>query len=234
MQKNCAFVLQLKRSPNLSFIFKNDYFIVAVLTSSLSASAFDIKDLIGKYMSDSDSSSVTDVFSGILGDVLSTNKLTVQQLEGTWSYSAPAVTFISDDLLEKAGGAAAAETIEGKLETIYKLVKLNQLTFTVDSQSNFTIGVGKIKLSGTIEANTAENATANFILKFKSLGKSSMDVNAYITKSIDSSMTLTFDITKLISIMQEVSKIAKSSSVTTIVNALASFDGICAGFELKK
>ena len=208
--------------------------IVAIFTSSLSASALDIKDLIGKYMSGSDSSSVTDAFSGILGDVLSTNKLTVQQLEGTWSYSAPAVTFISDNLLEKAGGAAAAETVEGKLEPIYKLTKLNQLKFTVDSQSNFTIGVGKIKLSGTIVASADENATANFILKFKSLGKSTMDVNAYVTKSIDSSMTLTFDITKLIAIMQEVSKIAKSSSVTTIVNALASFDGICAGFELKK
>lgn len=208
--------------------------IVAIFTSSFSASALDIKDLIGKYMSGSDSSSVTDAFSGILGDVLSTNKLTVQQLEGTWSYSAPAVTFISDNLLEKAGGAAAAETVEGKLEPIYKLTKLNQLKFTVDSQSNFTIGVGKIKLSGTIVASADENATANFILKFKSLGKSTMDVNAYVTKSIDSSMTLTFDITKLIAIMQEVSKIAKSSSVITIVNALASFDGICAGFELKK
>lgn len=208
--------------------------IVAIFTSSFSASALDIKDLIGKYMSGSDSSSVFDAFSGILGDVLSTNKLTVQQLEGTWSYSAPAVTFISDNLLEKAGGAAAAETVEGKLEPIYKLTKLNQLKFTVDSQSNFTIGVGKIKLSGTIVASADENATANFILKFKSLGKSTMDVNAYITKSIDSSMTLTFDITKLISIMQEVSKIAKSSSVTTIINALASFDGLCAGFELKK
>ena len=208
--------------------------IVAIFTSSFSASALDIKDLIGKYMSGSDSSSVTDAFSGILGEVLSTNKLTVQQLEGTWSYSAPAVTFISDNLLEKAGGAAAAETVEGKLEPIYKLTKLNQLKFTVDSQSNFTIGVGKIKLSGTIVASADENATANFILKFKSIGKSTMDVNAYITKSIDSSMTLTFDITKLIAIMQEVSKIAKSSSVTTIVNALASFDGLCAGFELKK
>lgn len=208
--------------------------IVAIFTSSFSASALDIKDLISKYMSGSDSSSVTDAFSGILGDVLSTNKLTVQQLEGTWSYSAPAVTFISDNLLEKAGGAAAAETVEGKLEPIYKLTKLNQLKFTVDSQSNFTIGVGKIKLSGTIVASADENATANFILKFKSLGKSTMDVNAYVTKSIDSSMTLTFDITKLIAIMQEVSKIAKSSSITTIVNALASFDGICAGFELKK
>ena len=208
--------------------------IVAIFTSSFSASALDIKDLIGKYMSGSDSSSVFDAFSGILGDVLSTNKLTVQQLEGTWSYSAPAVTFISDNLLEKAGGAAAAETVEGKLEPIYKLTKLNQLKFTVDSQSNFTVGVGKIKLSGTIVASADENATANFILKFKSLGKSTMDVNAYVTKSIDSSMTITFDITKLIAIMQEVSKIAKSSSVTTIVNALASFDGICAGFELKK
>ena len=208
--------------------------IVAIFTSSFSASALDIKDLIGKYMSGSDSSSVSDAFSGILGNVLYTNKLTVQQLEGTWSYSAPAVTFISDNLLEKAGGAAAAETVEGKLEPIYKLTKLNQLKFTVDSQSNFTIGVGKIKLSGTIVASADENATANFILKFKSLGKSTMDVNAYITKSIDSSMTLTFDITKLIAIMQEVSKIAKSSSVTNIVNALASFDGLCAGFELKK
>lgn len=206
--------------------------VAAILAGSFTASALDIKDLLGR-LGASDSSSVSDAISGILGEVLSTNDLTVKQLEGNWKYSAPAVTFLSDNLLEKAGGAATAETIEGKLAPVYKMVKLNLLNFTVDSEANFSLSVGKVKLPGTIVAATDENAIGNFILRFSTLGIN-RDINAHITKSIDGTMTLTFDVSKLIIIMQQLSKIAKSSTITTAVNAFSNFDGLCAGFELKK
>lgn len=214
----------------------------AILACSFSASALDIKSLLsgftgGNSSTDSTSttsSSIVDALTGVLGDVLSSDKITVDQLVGNWSYSAPAVTFLSDNLLQKAGGAATAEAIEGKLAPIYKLTKIDKLTFNVDNNGKFSMAVGRIKLSGTITEITDETSKANFNLNFTGLGKSLLNVNAYVTKSIDGSMTLTFDVSKLITILQKVSTLAKSSTITTVTNALASFDGLCAGFELKK
>lgn len=214
-----------------------------IFACSFNSSALDIKTLLSGFGSgngstsdttSSTTSSIVSALSGILGDVLSSDKLTVDQIAGNWKYSAPAVTFLSDNLLQKAGGAATAESVEGKLAPIYKLTKLDKLTFDVESSGKFTLAVGKIKLSGTIAEITDEISNANFTLNFTGLGKSLLNVNAYITKSIDGSMTLTFDVSKLIAILQKVSSLAKSSTITTVTNALASFDGLCAGFELKK
>ena len=63
--------------------------------------------------------------SGGLGDLLSglankfgvgSSSLTIEKMTGTWKYSGPAVSFKSDNLLLKAGGAAAATQVESNLE----------------------------------------------------------------------------------------------------------------------
>ncbi|MDE5836948.1 MAG: DUF4923 family protein, partial [Paramuribaculum sp.] len=75
-------------------------FVLALGCSvSLSAQSFDLK--------------------GMLGSLLSSDKITVKSLTGTWKYSAPAVTFKSSNLLKKAGGAAASSAIESKLSPYY-------------------------------------------------------------------------------------------------------------------
>lgn len=62
--------------------------------------------------------------SGGLGDILSglankfgvgSSSLTIDKMAGTWNYKGPAVSFKSDNLLLKAGGAAASTT--GGIET---------------------------------------------------------------------------------------------------------------------
>ena len=205
-----------------------------IAASTLSASAWDLKEALGNLKSGDSSSSVTDAISGALGGILSTGKITVEQLEGTWNYSAPAVTFKSDNLLKKAGGAAASGGIENKLAPVYKTTGLDQLTMTIDKQGAFSMKVRGITLKGTIQAVEDESSQANFKFTFSGLGKSIGGINAYIEKNITGSMTLTFDVSKLITIMEKISSVTNNSTISTLSKTLSSYDGLCAGFELKK
>ena len=68
-------------------------------------------------------------------------------MTGTWTYSGSAVEFESDNLLMKAGGAAAATMAENKLnEQLSKVgIKEGQMSFTFNADSTFTSTVGKRK-----------------------------------------------------------------------------------------
>ena len=61
-------------------------------------------------------------------------------MTGTWSYKSSAVEFESDNLLMKAGGAAAATMAENKLnEQLSKIgIKDGQMSFTFNADSTFT------------------------------------------------------------------------------------------------
>ena len=82
----------------------------------------DIKDLLqsaagaltGNQSGNTNSKGTSDILSGLQGlveGVISKSDLTEADLIGSYKYSKPAVAFKSDDLLKKAGGAAAAGVI---------------------------------------------------------------------------------------------------------------------------
>ena len=72
-------------------------------------------------------------------------------MTGTWTYSGSAIEFESDNLLQKAGGAAAAAVAEKKLdEQLAKVgIKDGQVSFTFNADSTFTSTVGKRTMTGT-------------------------------------------------------------------------------------
>lgn len=77
---------------------------------------------------------LSDLISGVAGALgLGNSKAGIDQLTGRWSYSGPAVNFKSDNFLLKAGGAAAATSVEKKLEPYYKTAGLTNLV--VDRKS---------------------------------------------------------------------------------------------------
>ena len=47
-------------------------------------------------------------------------------------------------------------------------------------------------------------------------------------------MNLTFDVSKLMTLMEKVSKFTKSSSISTMTKLLNQYDGITAGYQLKR
>jgi hypothetical protein len=149
---------------------------------------------------------------------------------GTWKYSSPAVSFQSENLLQKAGGSAAASVVENKLATYYKKFKLTNLKLVIDSDQNFTMTSGKITAKGTIEKGTT---SGTIIFNFSASSFNIGSMTAYVTLS-GSNLSVMFDVSKLQSLLSTMSSVTGNSTLSTVTSLLNSYDGICAGFKLKK
>lgn len=116
-------------------------------------------------------------------------------MTGTWSYKGSAVEFESDNLLMKAGGAAAATMAENKLnEQLSKIgIKDGQMSFTFNADSTFTSTVGKKTLKGTYSYNAS---TKQVDLKYLKL----LNLHAKVNCS-SSSLELLFNSDKLLKLM---------------------------------
>lgn len=200
-----------------------------------SASELDIKDVLNGVKNGGNGSSATEKLAGLAGALLSSDKISIESLHGSWAYKAPAVTFKSDNLLKKAGGAAVSETIEGKLASYYSKLGFTQMTLVVNEDNTFEMKIKKMTLKGTITEVTDKNSKANFVFSFKAAGKVSIGkLDTYVQKSALGTLSIMFDVSKLISLVEKVSTLTNLSSAKTLSSALSSYDGMCAGFEMSK
>lgn len=181
---------------------------------------------------DKKTSGLGDMLSGVAGALgLGNSKASVQQLAGTWNYVKPAVAFKSDNFLLKAGGAAAATTVEKKIEPYYQKIGLTSLQLVINTDSTFTFTAKKAKLSGTIKCDAA---SGNYEFSFKAFNKIPVgSMTAYIQLT-GSKMELTFDVSKLMKIMESVGSISGSSALKGASGLLNKYDGMTAGFELNR
>jgi len=155
----------------------------------------------------------------------SPEKLTVDQLVGTWKYSSPAVAFKGDDALSTIGGLAASSTIEDKLAPYFKKAGLNKLQLTVNNDSTFTMSMGKIKLSGTVLKDENNNLVFNFSAHEKiSLGKI-----ACMAKKTGNKLSLTFNASRLIAIAKKVSSISNNANFKSISSILERYESLYVG-----
>lgn len=211
---------------------------MVLMASTTAAMAFDLKGALKGLAGSAagqDGSSTAGTITNLLGNVLSTDKLEVSSLQGNWKYSAPAVTFKSENLLKKAGGAAAATMVTGKLEPIYKTLGFNKMTINIEQDGTFAMKVRGITLKGTIEQMPeGDSSNANFVFNFQAGTFNIGKINAYVEKSVLGEMKLMFDVTKLMTLLQTVGKVANLSTLNTLNSLLSNYDGLCAGFELKK
>ena len=175
-----------------------------------------------------------DIVSGVgsvLNGVLSSSNLTVADIVGTWNYVEPAVDFKSDNFLMKAGGAAASSTIVKKIEPYYNMLGVKNLQFVVNQDGTFSLGFGMLKGSGTIETD----GNGEFIFHFQALGSMNIgSMTAYMSKNLSGQLSLTFDATKLLSLVDAIGKISSNSTVQTVTNLLNSYDGLTVGFLLAR
>lgn len=184
--------------------------------------------------SSSDATTSSSGIGDLLGNFFGGTKISVESMAGDWKYKSPAVSFKSDNLLKKAGGAAASAAVESKLAPYYKKAGFQNMTLTIASDSTFTMKVGRVNLKGTI-ATAPEGSEANFIFNFKVAGKLPLGkMDTYISMSGKNSMSVMFDVSKLITIIEAVGNISGSSTVKGVTSVLKGYDGICAGFRLTK
>ena len=192
----------------------------------VSASAFDMKDLLNQAGQALENGSVTDIIEG----VLSTSNLEVKDLAGVWTSTGSAVAFQSEDLLSQAGGVAMASTLESKINPYFTKYGIVGSVITIQTDGSFSMSLKKTTLKGKI----VKGENNKFILSFEAFGKNNLgNVNLYIQKT-STSMDLMFDASKLKTILSSIASLSKKGLGNSLNTFLNSYNGICIGFKMSK
>lgn len=204
-----------------------------VLLATNYTEAKDIKSLLNKVASGKstdDNKNVLETIGSAISNFTANSDFAIEDLCGTWVYVSPAVCFKSDNDLQNIGGAAAATSIENKLAPYYAKAGIDGLTLTVDDENKFTMKLKRGTLTGVLVKTEDGNLEFDFNAFNKiNLGK----ITAHTVKSFDS-LSITFDISKLISIVNTISSMSGNSSLKTVSSLLSSYENIYAGFKLKQ
>jgi hypothetical protein len=166
--------------------------------------------------------------------LLGSGTLTEADIAGIYAYKEPAVTFQSENLLQKAGGAAIASTIVSKLSPYYKKAGIDNLVVTLNSDKTCTFALKKMTLKGTYQRDSSQESSNYFIFTFQStLGFNIGTITADVQQTT-SGISITFDATKLLSIMNSMASLTGQSTLKTAASFLNSYDGLNCGFALTK
>ena len=188
--------------------------LVAALLACPSAQAQSLKDLLNR-----------DNVEKLVGAVTGVN---LAEMTGTWVYTGAAVEFESDNLLAKAGGAVAANTLAGKLdEQLQKLgFREGALSFTFEADSTFQATLGGKPVKGTYTHDQAENRVT---LKLARL----VPLKATL-KYTSAQMDLLFNFDRLLDLVQLLAGKSGSGTLETISSLAEGYDGLLMGFALRK
>lgn len=204
------------------------YICMMLMLGVVSLSAFDLKDLL-KGASGGNGSGAADIVNGIV-NTITASKIEMKDLTGKWAYDQPAVTFSSDNLLQKAGGVAASGAIVNKLRPYYTKAGLNNMTIEFGTDSTFVAKTGRITVKGSVEP--AENNMFRF--NIKAFGKvPAGSINAYAEKQ-GNNLCLTFDAKKLIKLAETVASLSGNATLKTASDLINSYEGVNIGVSLKK
>lgn len=168
-----------------------------------------------------------DAIGNILSSVIGLDKMTEQNIVGTWYYNQPGVAFTSDKLLAKAGGEMVASQIKEKLTSYYNGfgIKSSNTYFQFASDHTFT---GKI-LGKTISGQWSYNPSTTE-LTMKTL---LFTLNPNVKRST-AGMSILFESKKLLTILQTIATVSGNSTLQTIGNLSTNYDGVRLGFDMSR
>ncbi|MCH4156900.1 MAG: DUF4923 family protein [Muribaculaceae bacterium] len=196
------------------------FILGAMLMMSASASAQIDLGSLGKVLGQA---------GGTLSSVLSgKNNVSKESLVGTWSYQQPSMIFESSDLLKQAGGKIASSALEQKLAQQFAkggiVAGKYMITFTEDGQFT-TYKDGNASTSGTYTIDGSK-----IIFGFV---QGTAKVTGYAQFDGDN-LSITFDSSKLLSVMGQLGKISSTGTLGTISSLAKSFDGMKTGMLFSK
>lgn len=218
--------------------------MVLTLSTQVVKAEPDIRDLLGglaggmsgnsSTSSESSSDALGDALGGLISGLLGSGQLSEADLAGVYQYTEPAITFKSDNLLQKAGGAAMAATIVDKLAPYYERAGMKNLVVTLTPEKEFEFTIGRIKLSGTFMRDSAQTSANSFIFTFSALGKVGLGKVAADVQLTGNNLIITFDASKLLSLVNTIAQFSGKQSLQTAASFLNSYDGLNCGFSLTK
>ncbi len=162
-----------------------------------------------------------------ISSVIGLDKVSAQNLIGSWKYNTPGCAFTSENLLAKAGGEVAAAQIEEKLLPYYQKVNISSSnTFITFNQD----GTFSSKIAGTSFSGTYTFDEASQQIKLKGM---LLSINCYAKREVNG-ISILFEAKKLLSVLQTMAALSGRADLQTIGDLSKQYDGVRVGFDMKK
>lgn len=163
----------------------------------------------------------------IFTSVIGLDKVTQQQLIGTWNYAGPGCAFTSENLLAKAGGEVAATKIEQELAPYYSKVGITAANTRVAFNTD-----------GTFSAVIAGKSFSGQYVFDEALAKITMktllfSINCYAKREVGG-IALLFEGKKLLTVLQTMAALSGNDTAQKIGELSKNYDGVRLGFDMKK
>ena len=168
-----------------------------------------------------------DLLSGITSIFSDKKVATIDDLVGEWAYTEPAVVFMSENLLKKAGGKLASSAIEKTIETQLSKVGITKgamkMTFTRNGRFTQTIGGRRLRGTFTIKGKEVVLKYAGEIKQL--VGTTQVDGN---------DLLIVMDASKMLTYLKVIGSISGNASLKTATSLLGSMDGMLCGLRLNR
>lgn len=166
---------------------------------------------------------IGNIFSSVIG----MDKVSTQQLIGTWGYAGPGCAFTSENFLAKAGGEVAATKIEQELAPYYANIGIstNNTRITFNNDGTFSATVAGKSFSGQY---ALEESTGKITMKTLLFS-----INCY-AKRETGGISLLFESKKLLTLLQTMAALSGNDTAQKVGELSKNYDGIRLGFDMKK
>ena len=168
-----------------------------------------------------------DSLSGITSIFSDKKVATIDDLVGEWTYTEPAVVFMSENLLKKAGGKLASSAIEKTIETQLSKVGITKgamkMTFTRNGRFTQTIAGRRLRGTFTIKGKEVVLKYAGEIKQL--VGTTQVDGN---------DLLIVMDASKMLTYLKAIGSISGNASLKTATSLLGSMDGMLCGLRLNR
>lgn len=177
------------------------------------------------------SSAVKDAVTAVTGG----KKLTVENLQGTWTYVRPAIRLESDNTLKNIAAGVASSEAEKKMKEYCAKVGIVEgiFNYTFQTDSSFTNTLKKGSLKGTYSFD----ADQKILSLHYALGKSRKVTFTTLTAEVvltGEELTLLFNADKLLKFLSLVSSVSGNATLQAIQKLAEQYDGMQLGFDLQK
>ena len=195
------------------------YLLLVAVVSMLVVSCGNMNQVLSAIQN----GSVVNAITSVIG----LDKVSAQNLIGSWTYSGPGCAFTSENLLAKAGGEVAAAQIEQKLQPYYQQVGISasntQITFKQDG--TFSSKIAGTNFSGTYTFNEASQQ-----IKLKGM---LLSLTCYTKREVNG-ISILFEAKKLLTVLQTMSALSGNTNLQTIGDLSKQYDGVRVGFDMKR
>ena len=165
---------------------------------------------------------ITNVITSVIG----AQKVTAQNLIGTWHYANPGCAFTSDQLLAKAGGEVVAAQIKTKLQPDYQQIGISSsntgITFNQDGTYTATVAGKSMQGRWTFDESTCKVQLQGLLL----------NMNCYAKRNANG-IAILFEATKLLTVLQTLTALSGNSNIQAIGDLSTNYDGVRIGFDFQ-